>query len=71
VEKMTNPTDEKKSQSSADHSKNVPDEHDRLPDKIVDEEQPEIVDLPRPGIPKDVLNVSKASTRLPELLIEE
>jgi hypothetical protein len=42
-----------------------------LPDMIFDEDQIEIVDLPRYGTPKDVLNVTKASDRLPDLLIED
>lgn len=52
-------------------STNSSDEPKHLPDVITDDEELEVVDLPRQGIPKDVLNVSKASARLPELLIDD
>jgi len=68
---MTHRTDEKQTQPSTGRADDLPDEPNRLPDVIVDDAQPEVIDLPRQGIPKDVLNVTKASARLPELLIDE
>jgi len=68
---MTYRTDEKQTQPSTGRPDDLPDEPELLPDVIVDDAQPEVIDLPRQGISKDVSNVSKASARLPELLIDE
>lgn len=68
---MTHRSDEKQTPPPTDRSNDLPDEPTRLPDMIMDDEQPEVFDFPRQGIPKEVLNVSKASVRLPELLIDE
>lgn len=48
----------------------VTDDENHLPDMIQEGDQFEMVDLPRPGIAKDVLDVTKATRRLPDVLIE-
>ena len=68
---MTHPSDQQKTQPPTDKASDVPDEPVRLPDAIMAEEQPEVFDLPRQGTPKAVTNVSKASVRLPDALIDE
>ncbi len=68
---MTRHTDQKQTRPSTDKSNDLADNNKHLPDVIIDDAQPEAFDLPRKGIPKDVVNVSKAPARLPELLIDE
>lgn len=54
-----------------DQTDDIPTELKRLPDVILDDEQPEVFDLPRQGVPKAVLDVSKGTVRLPDVLIDE
>ena len=70
---MTHPSNQRQppAEKSDDVPVDAPDGPKRLPDVIMDEEQPEVFDLPRQGVPKAVLNVSKASVRLPDVLIDE
>ena len=68
---MTHRSDEKQTQQQPDRTSHTAEDPTRLPDGIVDEKTPEVVDLPRQGTPKEVLNVSKASRRLPQLLMDE
>jgi hypothetical protein len=42
----------------------------RAPDVIIEVEQPSIFDLPRRGMTKDVLDVTSATIRFPDLLID-
>jgi hypothetical protein len=67
AKQMIQRSDEKQAQPQPKPGADVP---AYLPDLIVDEVQPESFDLPRQGVPKDVLNISKASIRLPELLTD-
>jgi hypothetical protein len=62
--------DEKRTQPPSDRSSDATNDSPRLPDVILDDGQPEVFDLPYKGVPKDVLNISKASIRLPQLLID-
>lgn len=68
---MTHRSNEKPVQPLTQKSHNDTDESNHLPDVIADDEELEVCDLPRQGIPKDVLDVSKASERLPELLMDD
>lgn len=43
---------------------------DHLPD-LIETEPVEHFDLPRPGKPKEVSNVTQTSTRIPDLLVED
>lgn len=71
VRKMTHRSDEKQIQPHADKGNDLADEPKRLPDVIMDEETSQVLDLPRNGTPKAVMNVAKASVRLPDILIVE
>jgi len=66
VVRMTDRTEHPKS-AGKQHKRRDDDSH--LPDLIVDQVVEEIADLPRPGVPKDVLNVTKADHRFPDVLI--
>ena len=68
---MTHPSDEKQTQPPAAKPDELADEPRRLPDVLIDHEQPEVFDLPRKGVGKPVVNVSKGSIRLPDVLIED
>ena len=65
------PSDEKQTQAPTAKANEAVDEPRRLPDVLVDDEQPEVFDLPRSGNAKPVVNVSKGSLRLPDVLIED
>lgn len=64
---MTDKTEATQASEKSDSTGN--DNH--LPDAILNDVQEEVIDLPRPGIPVDVLNVTKATTRFPDVLIED
>lgn len=76
---MTHPSDQKQTQpppakgneADAPAKGNEADELSRLPDVLIDDEQPDVFDLPRKGVVKPVANVSKGSIRLPDVLIED
>lgn len=68
---MTHPSDEKQTPTPAAKTNELADEPRRLPDVLIDDEQLEVFDLPRKGVAKPVVNVSKGSTRLPDVLIED
>ena len=68
---MTHPSNEKQTQPPAAKPAELADEPRRLPDVLIDDEPPEIFDLPRRGVVKPVVNVSKGSIRLPDVLIED
>lgn len=42
-----------------------------LPDALVDDDPSEVCDLPRIGVAKPVVNITKATVRLPDVLIED
>ena len=42
----------------------------RLPDLLIDNDRSDLVDLPRMGVAKPVVNVVKGTARLPDVLIE-
>ncbi len=71
VREMTHRADEKQLPPPAAKPNGPPNEPQRLPDVIMDEELPQVLDLPRHGTPKAVMNVSKAPLRLPDVLIDE
>ena len=71
MREMTNRPDEKQMHPRDDKTNDAPGEPKRLPDVIMDEEPPQVFDLPRHGTPKAVMSISKASVRLPDVLIDE
>jgi hypothetical protein len=68
---MTHPSDEKQTQQPAAKADEFAVQPRRLPDVLIDNEQSEVVDLPRKGVVKPVVNVAKGSIRLPDVLIED
>ncbi|MGM0490620.1 MAG: hypothetical protein ACQESR_28165 [Planctomycetota bacterium] len=69
--KMTHPSDERQTQQPTAKANELADEPRHLPDVLIDDEQPEVFDLPRKGVVKPVVNVSKGSIRLPDVLVED
>jgi hypothetical protein len=68
---MAQPSHDNASGTGKTRAQAAPDQPRHLPDVLVAEDSQNIVDLPRQGAPREVVNLAKAPNRLPALLIDE